>query len=254
MIRRSGYRREIGNTRDALSGNPGYRSDAGRLSWQESAPRTSRHCREERVGHDGQGWAAIREERSGLAMKPRFRGRDEGWTRRRTVAGAGAAILAAGLGTLRPEGPARAQIVRTGGGIAGGGQVKESGNRTHFSVFASRFEGDGLKQPYFVGRFQWVDGKADIKLESTTIESYGPIEGGSENDRELRGTAKLNDEDGHPFRVVMADEGGPGSGLDSISVSVGKAGAKDATTDPIYKLEGKLDIGDIELLKIELPF
>jgi len=187
-------------------------------------------------------------------MEPRGQKHDEGWTRRRTVMGAGAAALAAGIGALRPGNRAGAQIIRTGGGVAGGGQVKEEGSRTHFSIFASRFEGDGLAQPYFVGLFQWVDGKAEIKLESTTIEFYGKIEGGSANSRELRGKAKLNDEDGHPFRVVVADEGGPGSGKDSIGVWVGKPGDADATTDPIYHLEGKLDVGDIELLTIELPF
>ncbi|HEY7036933.1 MAG TPA: post-COAP-1 domain-containing protein [Thermomicrobiales bacterium] len=181
-------------------------------------------------------------------MEPRGERRYEGWTRRRTVAGAGAAVLAAGFGALRAVQPAGAQIIRTGGGIAGGGQIKEKGNRTHFSVFASRFDEDGLPGPVFVGLFQWVDGKADVSIVSTKIESYGPIEGGSENDRELLGIAKLNGEDGHPFRVVMADEGGPGSAKDTIEVSVGKVGAKDATTDPVYKLGGILDVGDLELL------
>jgi hypothetical protein len=187
-------------------------------------------------------------------MEPRGQQRDEGWSRRRTVAGAGAAVLAAGLGALRSAHPASAQIMRTGGGIAGGGQVKEEGARTHFSVFASRFEGDGLPGPVFNGLFQWVDGKANVSIVSTKIEDYGPIAGGSKNARELSGIAKLNGEDGHPFRVVMADEGGPGSGKDTISVSVGKAGSKDATTDPVYALGGNLAIGDLELLKIELPF
>ncbi|MEA2598440.1 MAG: hypothetical protein QOF01_4909 [Thermomicrobiales bacterium] len=193
-----------------------------------------------------------REERTLMASNIQTQ---EGWTRRQAMAaGAGTAVLAAGLGALLPANRAGAQLVRTGGGIAGGGQVKEEGSRTHFSVFASRFEGESLKEPVFVGRFQWVDGKADITIESTKIDFYGPIEGGSENDRELRGTAKLNDEDGHPFLVRMADEGGPGSGTDSISVFLGKAGAEDAETDPIYKLEGKLDVGDLQLLQIELPF
>ena len=170
------------------------------------------------------------------------------------AAGAGAAMLAAGIGALRPAGHAGAQVVRTGGGIAGGGQVKKSGARTHFSVFASRFEGDGLDEPYFVGSFKWVDGEADVEIESTAIESYGPIAGGSENDRELRGTAKLNGEDGHPFLVRMADEGGPGLGQDTIAVFLGAADAADAETDPTYKLEGKVSVGDLQLLKIDLPF
>jgi hypothetical protein len=188
-------------------------------------------------------------------MDSRVHQRKDGWTRRRAiVTGAGAIALTAGLGALRSTPRAGAQAVRTGGGIAGGGQVKDTGHRTHFSVFASRFDYGEPKQTWFVGRFQWVDGKADVALESTAIAFYGPIEGGAENDRELRGTAKLNDEDGHPFVVRLTDEDGPGSGKDSIAVFVGAKDAKDATTDPIYQLEGKLDVGDVELLEIELPF
>lgn len=187
-------------------------------------------------------------------MKPHSEREYEGWTRRRTVVGAGAALLAAGIGALRPAGQAGAQVVRTGGGIAGGGQVKEKGNRADFSLFASRFEGDGLAQPYFVGLVQWVSGKADVTIVSTKVEFYGPVSGGAKNAREVRGLAKLNGEDGHPFRVVAIDEGGPGSGMDSISISVGKVGASDTTTDPVYKLEGKVSTGDIELVTIPLPF
>ncbi len=188
-------------------------------------------------------------------MEPRDGHQQRGWSRRRAVvAGAGAAMLAAGVGALRPSNRAGAQLVRTGGGIAGGGQVKEKSSRTHFSVFASRFEGDGLDQPFFIGSFKWVDGKADVTIESTAIEFYGPIEGGSENDRELRGIAKLNDEDGHPFLVRMADEDGPGLGKDTIAVFLGAAGAEDAETDPIYTLEGLIDVGDLQLLTIPLPF
>src|SRR5688572_19363766 len=137
-------------------------------------------------------------------MEPRDGHQQRGWSRRRAMAaGAGAAIVAAGIGAIRPANRAGAQVVRTGGGIAGGGQVKEKSSRTHFSVFASRFEGDGLAEPFFVGSFKWVDGKADVTIESTAIEFYGMLEGGSKNARELRGTAKLNDEDGHPFLVRM---------------------------------------------------
>jgi hypothetical protein len=188
-------------------------------------------------------------------MEPRNGHQDRGWSRRRAmVAGASAAIVAAGIGAIRPANRAGAQVVRTGGGMAGGGQVKEKNARTHFSVFASRFEGDGLDQPFFVGSFKWVDGKADVDIESTSIEFYGLLEGGGENARELRGIAKLNDEDGHPFLVRMADEDGPGLGKDSISVFLGASGAEDAETDPIYKLEGLIDVGDLQLLTIALPF
>jgi hypothetical protein len=170
------------------------------------------------------------------------------------VAGAGAAIAAVGIGASRPAGRAGAQVVRTGGGIAGGGQVKEKSSRTHFSVFASRFERDGPDDLVFVGNFRWIDGKADVEIESTAIEFYGPIDGGSENDRELRGTATLNGEDDHPFLVRMSDEDGPGLGKDTIAVFLGAAGAADAVTDPIYELEGAIDVGDLQLLTILLPF
>src|SRR6187549_75004 len=89
------------------------------------------------------------------AMEPRGKQGNRGWSRRRAMAiGAGAAMAAAGIGAIHPAGRAGAQVVRTGGGIAGGGQVKEKSSRTHFSVFASRFEDDSLDQPLFIGRFQ----------------------------------------------------------------------------------------------------
>jgi hypothetical protein len=188
-------------------------------------------------------------------MEPRDGHQHRSWSRRRAVvAGAGAAIVAAGIGAIRPAKQAGAQVVRTGGGIAGGGQVKEKSSRTHFSVFASRFENEGVDDIVFVGSFKWVDGKADVEIESTSIEFYGVIEGGSENDRELRGIAKLNGEDGHPFLVRMADEDGPGLGKDTIAVFLGATGAAEAETDPIYKLEGLIDVGDLQLLTIDLPF
>lgn len=188
-------------------------------------------------------------------MEPRKEVGREGWSRRRAlVTGAGAAFVAAGLGAIRPNGRASAQIVRTGGGIAGGGQVKEKSHRTHFSVFASRFEGDGLDQPVFVGRFQWVDGKADVKIESTSITFYGVIEGGPDNDRELRGLATMNETENLPFVVRLADVAGPGLGQDTIAVFVGAAGSNDATVDPLYTLSGPIDVGDVELLEIDLPF
>lgn len=181
---------------------------------------------------------------------------EAGLSRRRVVSTGAGAALAAGLMVARPASRVGAQAVRTGGGIAGGGQIKDKKKRTHFSVFATRFEGKSLKEPVFVGKFQWVDAVADISIVSKTIAFYGPIEGGAENERELRGTAILNsiDTKEHPFTVRLADEDVPGSGNDTITVFLGEVGAKDATVDPFYTFGGKLDIGDIELVKFELPF
>src|SRR4051794_15831198 len=127
-------------------------------------------------------------------MEPTLEQRQQGWSRRQTLlAGAGAAALAAGLASERS---AQAQVIRTGGGIAGGGEVKETGQRAHFSVFASRFQGGELKEPVFIAQFQWVDGSKKVKIVSADIEFYGPVDGQDKNFRELRGTATLNDEKG----------------------------------------------------------
>jgi hypothetical protein len=174
-----------------------------------------------------------------------------GLTRRRAlIAGAGAVAIATGLATSRGT---RAQAVRTGGGIAGGGEVKDKDARAQFSIFASRFESPPLTEPYFVGLFQLADEHAKTVLASTKITSYGPI-GNAATDREVRGVTKVNDEGGHPFVVRLQDLGGPGSGKDTIAVFVGKIGAQDATTDPMYHLAGTIDCGDIELFQIPLPF
>lgn len=179
-----------------------------------------------------------------------------GLSRRRVVTtGAGAAV-AAGLLLARPTSHAGAQVVRTGGGVAGGGQVKDDKKRTHFSVFATRFEGESIKEPVFVGKVQWVDAVADVSIVSKTIEFYGPFDGGTENEREIRGTAILNsiDTEEHPFVVRLADEDVPGSGNDSITMFLGEVNAKDAMVDPLYTFGGKLDIGDIELVQFDVPF
>src|SRR5262249_5381452 len=121
--------RDIVRTLGTCPGEIEYDADVEKLS---RGTHTS-----EQTGIDG---VPRGEERT--TMEPRGQQRYEGWTRRRTVAGAGAAMIAAGIGALRPGARAGAQIIRTGGGIAGGGEVKEKGSRAHFSVFASRFEGD----------------------------------------------------------------------------------------------------------------
>src|SRR5215207_4964168 len=87
-------------------------------------------------------------------------------TRRRAVTTGAGVALAAGLMMAQPASRVDAQAVRTGGGIAGGGQVKDSKKRTHFSVFATRFEGKSIKEPFFVGKVQWVDAVADISIVS----------------------------------------------------------------------------------------
>jgi len=179
-----------------------------------------------------------------------------GLTRRRAMTTGAGAALAAGLIMTRPATRVGAQAVRTGGGVAGGGQVKDDKKRIHFSVFATRFEGESIKEPVFVGKVQWVDSVADISIVSTTITFYGVFDEGTENEREIRGTAILNsiDTKAHPFVVHLADEDVPGSGNDSITVYLGEVDAEDPKVDPLYTFGGKLDIGDIELVSFDLPF
>jgi hypothetical protein len=186
---------------------------------------------------------------------------------RRAALLGGAATAAVGLGSIRR---ASAQVIRTGGGIGGGGLVKASEEqaRAHFSLAASRFELESGDEFAFAGAFQWVDNSADIRIVSQTIEFYGPVEGEADNYREVRGTAKiwsLDDEtwstpdtssgEIHSFLVQATDSGdGPGTGNDEIAVFIGDEGAEDPTADPLYTLSGKIDSGDIEIFEFTLPF
>lgn len=174
--------------------------------------------------------------------------------RRAVTVGAGAALAASGL-FVRPAERAGAQAVRTGGGVAGGGQVKEDRKRIHFSVFATRFDGEDDEETVFVGKVQWVDSVANVSVVSKTIEFYGPLEDGGENEREIRGTAIVNSVDTEeiPFVVRLADEDVPGSGNDTIMLYLGEVGSEDPMTDSRYSFGGKLDIGDIQLVSFEIP-
>ena len=197
----------------------------------------------------------LRKEHFGMTHQERTDATANGLSRRAVTTGAGFA-LAASLMLTRPGAQVGAQAVRTGGGVGGGGQVKDNKTRTHFSVFATRFEGESIKEPVFVGKFQWVDSVAAVSIVSKTIEFYGEFEGGTKNEREIRGTAIMNDIDteDYPFVVRLADEDTPGSGNDSITVYLGKVGQEDPMTNPLYTFGGKLDIGDIELVSFDIPF
>ena len=91
-----------------------------------------------------------------------------------------------------------------------------------------------------------------MALESIDVTDYGPVEG-VENAREARGLATLNGTGRHPFRVRVVDDGEPGSGEDSISVTVGADGAAEAADEVVYALDGAITAGDVQLLELNLP-
>lgn len=170
-------------------------------------------------------------------------------SRRTALAGAAIAAVAS---SLAPRHASRAQIIRTGGGVAGGGLVRSATQQAEFSLFASRFEREG-EPVVFLGGLQWVDEEAGIHLVSTEITSYGRIPGGIDSDRELRGRATNNGQGDFPFVARITDAAGPGEGKDTLSIEVGKDGAANVT-DPIYTLSGDIATGDLQILEFSLPF
>lgn len=165
---------------------------------------------------------------------------------RRTAVTAGAGVLA-GMALLgRGATPAlAAPAIQSGGGVAGGGTVAlEDGGMASFSLFASRFAVEGQEEPLISGRLQWVqdDGHS---LESSEITNYGPLPDVDANARVIEGIGKGGDGADVPFRFVVIDLDGPGTGKDVIQVILGEP------ANPAFKLDGTLATGDIQLLTFE---
>ena len=176
-------------------------------------------------------------------------------SRRHALLGGGAAVALAA--SLTRRGTAAAQKgIRSGGGISGGGAVEvQDGGEALFTVFGSRFVVVDEPDPIFFGSLIWND-PHDVALASTEISAYGPVEG-EENAREMTGFLTVNGEGNHPFTLKLVDGGGPGEGMDTITLTVQPSGEA-ATATPmtghvLYEADATLTSGDLQLLTFEFP-
>lgn len=173
---------------------------------------------------------------------------------RRAVIIGGAAIAAGvlvGAGRSAAAGPARQRLAVGGGGLSGGGTVAGQAGEAEFSVFASRLT-LSEKEERVIGQLRW--GEGETTLESIEVSDYGPLEG-DKRARRLVGTLSVNGEGSFPFILTAVDGGTPGSGLDTVTLTVGDADAATpsaATTDAFsYAVtDAPLTGGDLQLLDL----
>ena len=145
-------------------------------------------------------------------------------------------------------------------GIAGGGTILTAKGSVNLMLFASNLLDPpdlppGTVQP--LGRLRWVDPGADLTLESLRIDAYGPM-AAVETGRQLAGWTTVNGTGEYPFvlRAIVTDP--PEAGRDYVSLLGGDAVLGDPATAGVslpttgfhYVVEGYLETGDLQLLRL----
>lgn len=167
---------------------------------------------------------------------------------RRTLVLSGAAAVAL-LGVASPR-SARAAVVQSGGGIAGGGGLEADSGPAEFSVFGSQFIVEGQDTPLVFGSLSFIDVVANTKIESIEVTAYGSVEGSEGSTRQLSGTAAINGEGVHPFDLVLTDDGPIGAGADVFWLAVGADGASEVG-EAIYEIQSVVQSGNLQLLTFD---
>ena len=198
--------------------------------------------------HTGGGWE--RGQEAGLALLG-VRAMD----RRAAVAGVLAGVAALAL-------PHRARAGRTivQRGIVGGGFVQFGRSKAQFSLFASRVIFAEENREEIVGSVLWVDSPAGLTMSSTAVTGYRvrevPPEQGQA--RELFGTMRVNEDAAYPFSAVVIDAGPPGSGLDTVSLTVGDGARTVDSATPVaglgfsYAAAGAISLGDVRVIELDV--
>jgi hypothetical protein len=172
---------------------------------------------------------------------------------RRRLTRRGALAVSAGTVVALSLGRAGAQRAVGSGGIAGGGVAKAPDGGAEFSLFASRLPIEGQAELVVFGRVQWVDPDRGLTLESMAVTEYGPVPD-QENARELRGTMRVEG-GAAPFVLRVVDGGGPTSGLDRITLTVGEAAGTPTAGTPTggfaYSMDAEIAAGDVQLLSFD---
>lgn len=138
-------------------------------------------------------------------------------------------------------------------GMIGGGLAKFHLSEAQFSLVASRFSFDDGSPDVVVGDIVWVDAASGFTFTSTEITEYLNLESPSANAevRRILGSMQVNDGAVYPFSMTVTDGGLPGSGLDSVSLTVGDGAtlpnqtATATGTGFSYAGEGPITVGDV---------
>ena len=118
----------------------------------------------------------------------------------------------------------------TGGGfiVGSGTSSLAAGAKANFAV------GGGVKNGAFWGHLEYIDhGPNGPKVHGTSVTNYVIL---STNTRQIDGTAQVNGQDGFTYKVVVKDNGEPGTD-DSFSIQLSNG----------YSAGGKLGGGNIKI-------
>jgi hypothetical protein len=139
-------------------------------------------------------------------------------------------------------------------GMIGGGLAKFQLSEAQFSVFASRFIFQEEQREVVVGSVLWVDAPSSFTFASTEIADYLVLDDPAITGeaRRILGTMSVNGGATYPFSLDVVDAGDPGSGADSVVLTVGDGaivpeGAPAAEGLGFsYGAAGPITVGDVQ--------
>ena len=149
---------------------------------------------------------------------------------------------------VTPTGP-KCQIYCCSGcsGFSGGGVIQTPSGTAQGSFFGDKVQLKGRPEQIIGGALSWFDSGwqgTGLRLQSTQITSYRRVPGSQV--RELVGLASANGAGKHRFVLRVVDAGNPGSGSDSVSLTVsGVASGGAGGTGGQYAADGHLAQGDL---------
>jgi hypothetical protein len=182
--------------------------------------------------------------------------RSAGFSRRAGLAGA-LALVALAI----PQAGSAAVIMQRG--MVGGGLVKLEHGFANVSLLATKSTFPDQHQ-VVVGSILWVETGTHVSLASIDLTSYEDLPG-EEAGRRIEGTLSVNGTGQFPFVLDVIDGGPPGSGKDTIALTVGDDRSTVANGKPVegttsgtgdsfrYQASGNFASGDIQDVDLDLP-
>jgi hypothetical protein len=182
--------------------------------------------------------------------------RSVGFSRR-----AGLAVALASMALVRPQAGLAAVIMQRG--MVGGGLVKLEQGFANVSMLATQSTFPDQRQ-VVVGSILWVETGTQVSLASIDVTSYEDLPG-VEAGRRIQGTMRVNGKGQFPFVLEVVDGGLPGSGKDTIALTVGDGlsaatrgtpaeGTTSETEDSFrYHVSGTFASGDIQDVDLDIP-
>lgn len=167
---------------------------------------------------------------------------------------AGLAVALASVALAPPQASSAAVMMIRG--MAGGGLVKLEHGEANVSLIVTQSTFPDQRQ-VVVGSILWVEAGTQLSLASIDVTGYEKL-ADQERGRRVRGTILVDDQAEFPFVLDVVDVGPPGSGQDTITLTVGddlpdvaggtpRAGTPAAASGTFrYQASGTLVTGDFQ--------